>query len=387
MKKKNLLIVSLSFVDENISGGDKIYIEFLRNLKKDDFKIDIVTNNFGFQIYNRLLRKDTINLIEFHIIDSKKIYLLGYYFSFLMKIPINYFRIKKIDFNHVDIVLSTSDFLSDILPSIRVFNKYKTKIIGSFFLKASKPFDKDFPYRGVLFINGFFYWILQLLSIHLINKYINNIIICSSYVKKFFYSKNYFYIPGGVKSKSTIINHNKKFTACFYARFHPQKGPDEIIKIWSIYVKKYNSHAKLLMIGDGPLFKSCIELAKKLHIESNIKFTGYILDDNLKSKYFNQSKILVHPAIYDTGGMAALEVMSFGLPGISYDLEGLKETYPIGMMKVKCFDKEEFAKFIDILDDNKNQMYDLLKKEVLTLSKKWDWKKRAQEMRKFINEC
>ena len=35
------------------------------------------------------------------------------------------------------------------------------------------------------------------------------------------------------------------------------------------------------------------------------------------------------------------------------------------MMKVKCFDKEEFAKFIDILDDNKNQMYDLLK-EVLT---------------------
>ncbi len=141
------------------------------------------------------------------------------------------------------------------------------------------------------------------------------------------------------------------------------------------------------MIGDGPLFKICIDLAKKLHIENNIEFTGYILDDNMKSKYFNQSKILVHPAIYDTGGMAALEVMSFGLPGISYDLEGLKETYPIGMMKVKCFDKEEFAKFIDILDDNKNQMYDLLKKEVLTLSKKWDWKKRAQEMRKFINEC
>ena len=84
---------------------------------------------------------------------------------------------------------------------------------------------------------------------------------------------------------STII----KFTACFYARFHPQKGPDEIIKIWSIYVKKYNSHAKLLMIGDGPLFKSCIELAEAT-IESNIKFTGYILDDNLKSKYFNQSK-------------------------------------------------------------------------------------------------
>ena len=55
-----------------------------------------------------------------------------------MKIAINYSKIKKIDFNHIDIVLSTSDFLSDILPSIRVFNKYKTKIIGSFFLKASK---------------------------------------------------------------------------------------------------------------------------------------------------------------------------------------------------------------------------------------------------------
>ena len=69
-------------MDENISGGDKIYIEFLRNLKKDDFKIDIVTNNFGFQIYNRLLRKDTINLIKFHIIDSKKNLYTGILFFF-----------------------------------------------------------------------------------------------------------------------------------------------------------------------------------------------------------------------------------------------------------------------------------------------------------------
>ena len=44
-----------------------------------------------------------------------------------------------------------------------------------------------------------------------------------------------------------------------------------------------------------------------------------------KEKIFTRTKILLHPAIYDTGGMAALECMSYGIPAISYDLKGLKK--------------------------------------------------------------
>ena len=43
--------------------------------------------------------------------------------------------------------------------------------------------------------------------------------------------------------------------------------------------------------------------------------------------------MVVHPAIFDSGGMAAAEAMAWGLPGVSFDLPALKTYYPQGMIK------------------------------------------------------
>ena len=63
------------------------------------------------------------------------------------------------------------------------------------------------------------------------------------------------------------------------------------------------------------LFKNVKTLLTK-KLSKNIILTGYISDENDKEKFFSSCKILIHPAIYDTGGMAALEVMSYGLPAV-----------------------------------------------------------------------
>jgi glycosyltransferase involved in cell wall biosynthesis len=76
--------------------------------------------------------------------------------------------------------------------------------------------------------------------------------------------------------------------------------------------------------------------------------------------------------------MAACEVMAWGLPGVSFDLEALNTYYPKGMIKTKCFDFQEFANNIIELLTNK-ELYNRLSKDSLdVVREEWDWNKRAE---------
>ena len=95
---------------------------------------------------------------------------------------------------------------------------------------------------------------------------------------------------------------------------------------------------------------------------------------------------MVHPATYDSGGMAAAEGMAWGLPGVSFDLESLKTYYPRGMIKTRCFDLEEFARNILNLLNNR-KLYDEMSKQAHNLIIEiWDWEKRAEIIYKKIIE-
>ena len=100
----------------------------------------------------------------------------------------------------------------------------------------------------------------------------------------------------------------------------------------------------------------------------------------LKYQIIKQSKIILHPATYDSGGMAAAEAMSFGLPGVSFDLPALKSYYPQGMIKTPTFDQPAFADTIYLLLTNP-QYYKKTSKLALNLiNKHWNWQKQAQDI-------
>jgi glycosyltransferase involved in cell wall biosynthesis len=192
-------------------------------------------------------------------------------------------------------------------------------------------------------------------------------------------------VKGGVDISlpSAIPEPNeKKFDAVFMGRFHPQKGVRELIDIWS-YVVKVKPNAKLAIIGEGYLEEEIKKKIKGLKLENNVTLYGFT-DGIEKIKIFKNAKVGLHPATYDSGGMAPCEAMACGLPGVSFDLPALRTYYPKGMLKTSCFDLKGFAEnILKLLNDQ--ELYRKLQKEALELAKEWNWDKRAKELLDAIN--
>lgn len=134
------------------------------------------------------------------------------------------------------------------------------------------------------------------------------------------------------------------------------------------------------MIGDGPLYKQVQDLINEKKLKNNVILTGYLFDGDLKYQYFSQSKIVVHPAMYDSGGMAAYEAMAFGLPVIGFALKAFSSYYPKGMVTVKIGDKNLFAyQILELLKNNRKRSI-IAKEGLLFITSAATWEIRSKQI-------
>jgi glycosyltransferase involved in cell wall biosynthesis len=292
----------------------------------------------------------------------------------------------------IDYVYSASDFPADSIPCLCLKLKNPKVIwIAGFYLFACPPWKKNSPYKKSAAIRGFVYWLSQILTYYLIKRFSDFVFVTSEPDKERFITskrsaKNIIVVKGGVditksqkylKTKSNFIQ-KRKYLACFVGRLHYQKGILELIDIWEKVVDKLKD-SKLAVIGNGVLEKKMIKSIKKKRLEKNIDILGF-KDGIEKYKIFKNSKIIVHPAIFDSGGMAAAEGMAWGLPAVSFDLESLKTCYPKGMIKTPCFDINRFAENIIKLSINKKYYKKLSREAIDLIVTEWDWNKRAKDI-------
>jgi glycosyltransferase involved in cell wall biosynthesis len=381
---KKIVFIANNNLGNGLSGGDRIFLEFLRNWS-NKAQITIFASQETTNLI-KLYKIKNINLIN----TTKKVN-NDDYFTILKLIKHNFYRtligIKTI-FQHnqiikqSDYVYSVSDFYPDFFPALAAkLISPKIKWIAGYYLFAPNPFLKDSPYQKNGFLKGFFYWLMQQPTHLIANIFANIVFITSKPDVKKFPNKKTVIIRGGVdtnpaKKYFKIKKSIKKFyDAVFIGRLHPQKGVLELIDIWKLVVKQ-KPKAKLIIIGDGELLSKIKSKISKLKLNKNIKMVGF-LDGTKKYQIFKQSKIVVHPAVYDSGGMAAAEAMAWGLPGVSFDLEALKTYYPKGMLKSKCFDFNDFSKNILLLLD-KEKTYQKISLEARNLIyEEWDWEIRC----------
>ncbi len=399
MNNKKLLIIAISPVGDGLSGGDRIFIELARYAAMQKIHTDIVTWKAGARMCNRthLNTSPYLKYVNLHLdlLDTSSLafsYFVRVWEGILWSLSYSLSNSSKC------VIYSASDFWMDVIPSLILKIRYANVIwAGTFYLAAPNPF-KGYNEGGKWCLpsaKGIIYWLMQL-PIYWILRFFSQTIFVTSEpdVKRFpnqHKKSKVIVIKGGVdlqivaKFQNQIGRVAKEYDAVFMGRFHPQKGVLEIIDIWKIVVKSI-PNAKLIMIGDGSLMEYVKEKIQKYGLEKNIILTGYLLDGIKKYSIFAKSRIVVHPAIYDSGGMAAAEAMAWGLPGVSFDLEALKTYYPIGMLKSPLHNNKEFALIVIRLLSQKKLYISEKKKALKLINDYWDWEKRAKVALQILYE-
>ncbi len=121
----------------------------------------------------------------------------------------------------------------------------------------------------------------------------------------------------------TAISFLTPTLLCF-GRVVNEKGFDLAIEAVSIISKKYPD-IKLMIAGDGPAKEDLIQLTKKLRVQRNVDFLGWINPDEIPN-IINRSSIVIVPSRWkEAFGLAALQAMQLGRPVIAANSGGLPE--------------------------------------------------------------
>lgn len=394
---KKIHIFAIAACGQGISGSDRIFIEFARRWS-EDFPVTIYVWEEGYQMCQRQ-GLDVLS-IKYYVLCMKPWKKFGFVINYLARIieGIRLGLTTKLENSKDTIVYSASEFWMDSLAAFILKIRYR-KIVWAAAWYQTAPN----PLKG--FTEGGFgtrdrwraltYYLMQFPVKPLIAKFADYVLVNNEEEKKQFpkHAKDQkaVVVLGAVdikkikKWKLKFRKLPKIYDGVFQGRFHPQKGVEELVDIWQRVVDK-KPDARLAMIGDGPLMVGVKCKVQSAKLEKNIILTGYLFDGEEKYRIFAQSKIVIHPAFYDSGGMASAEAMAFGLPAVGFDLKAYQSYYPEGMEKVKEGNLEAFAnRILDLLQDK--NLYRKVSKEALHLiDYKWSWEFRSRQILKVVLE-
>lgn len=122
--------------------------------------------------------------------------------------------------------------------------------------------------------------------------------------------------------KKYNIPSDKKTILCI-GRLHPRKGFQYVISAMPYILKKV-PNTVLVIVGDGPYRRTLESLARKLGVERNVVFTGYV-DEQTKKEALADADLVVIPSLIEPFGLVALEAMAMKKPIIASNVDGLKE--------------------------------------------------------------
>lgn len=387
MKKFSFYVLALAAQGKGISGGDRIFIELSRILSKKH-QVTLFVEEEGHEMCRR---QSLASSIKYKVVSIKHVKRYGFVASYLARIVegIKMGLTLKLENRRQTIIYSASEFWMDSLPCIFLKWRYPDiQWVAAWYQTAPNPLKgfAEGSREGKYRISAFLYWLAQLPIKPIIAWFADFVLVNNEGEREQFprltKQKRTLVMLGAVKLdeisdwKEKHKHQEKKYDAVFQGRFHPQKGVVELVEIWKQVVNK-KPNAKLIMIGGGPLMDDVKTKIKDLGMEKNITLTGYLFDGEEKYTIFSQSKIVVHPAFYDSGGMAAAEAMSFGLPCVGFELKAYESYYPKGMIKVKTGNLAAYAAaLLDILKNKKKQERIGNEAEAMIVAN-WSWKNRA----------
>lgn len=173
---------------------------------------------------------------------------------------------------------------------------------------------------------------------------------------------------------------NAKFI--FTGRMDKDKQAHVAIEAFSHYCKEYDDMAELAIVGDGLERETCIQRAKELGIEKQVKFYGKLDRKEVIEKLF-ENNIFLLPSVGEGMSLSSLEALAAGLPVIAFNVTGLRNLVKNGengFLVDSLYSREKYAEamykaFCD---------WENLSNNAVESSKAYDGKSVAEYMMKCI---
>lgn len=159
----------------------------------------------------------------------------------------------------------------------------------------------------------------------LLNHEMTTAISCSEMAGSWLFSKEYQVIDNGIKIDDFMFSEEKRneyrdalqlqknFVVGHIGYFEKVKNQIFIVKVFAEVIKK-RPEARLLLIGDGSLKESIVELAKELDIARSVMLLG---NRNDVSNLYQAMDIFTLPSLYEGLPVTLIEAQSSGLDCIT----------------------------------------------------------------------
>ncbi len=379
-----VLLISYNTLGTGLSGGDRINIETVRQMARGGDEVKVIVWKEGADMYRRAGISPELLRLWPGAGGS-----LGTWIGFIGRILLAPWLALTLKKERFDLVWSASDALADTLPAAIVAWRWRLPWVAAFYLFAPPPW---YGYRGIQQKRLTFptprelvFYLLQQITRPLIFRRARKIFVTGDEDRERIIAlgrppDEVFTVRGGVDltiPRSVPDPAEKKYDAVFIGRFHPQKGVRELLDIWKMVTAKRPA-ARLALIGVGALESELRAKSASLGLDQHVEFLGF-MDGVEKYRVVKASRVVVHPAIYDSGGMAAAEALACGLPGVAFDLTSLRSYYPRGFLKTPPGDLEAFASHIEnLLADP--VLYQKASEDAFQAGLEWDWPTRATQI-------
>lgn len=152
---------------------------------------------------------------------------------------------------------------------------------------------------------------------------------------------------------------HKSFNIGIIKTLKPNYGIQNLIEAFALFLEDKSSKERevmnLLIYGEGDMKEELVNLVKKKGLESNVKFEGYIRNEEVPN-VLNELDLFCLSSINESFGVAAVEAMACSIPVIATDAEGFAEVIENGKsgVIVPKQNVEEMARAIELLYHNKD---------------------------------
>jgi len=201
--------------------------------------------------------------------------------------------------------------------------------------------------------------------------------------------KNIFIVHNGVSNKllKGIKSKEKKITITYLGAISKDKGIEDALEVFSL-LKLQNNDFQFWVIGksDAGYLSYLNKNAKKLGIEDNINFWGYVSEDK-KNNLLARSHLLINPSVREGWGLVVIEAARMGTPTVGYNVAGLRDSIideKSGILTKKNTPEEMADNVLRLMRDEPR--YIRMCQEAKKWSNKFSWANSVEQSLSLLKE-